>query len=127
MGTIGRTDNRTGSYSKADRILKRREFEALQTAGEKLYTKFFLISVRPSPSGRSRLGITVTKKVSPKAVERNRVKRRVREFFRKNRAALRSPLDIVVIARRDAMLCSLTEITRTFLGALGKHGFLNGR
>ena len=114
----------TGSYTKVDRLLKRREFEALQEKGEKLYTKFFLLSVAPSVTTRSRVGITITKRVAQRAVDRNRVKRRVREFFRHHRSRLRCTLDIVVIARRDAHHCSLEDITRTFLGALRKHGYL---
>jgi ribonuclease P protein component len=47
------------------------------------------------------LGITVSGKVG-NAVIRNRIKRQVREFFRRRRAALRPGTDILVIARKGA-------------------------
>lgn len=58
---------------------------------------------------RSRLGITVGRKCGP-SVERNRFKRRVREWFRAHRDELGSPVDIVVIARREAMALSYAQL-----------------
>jgi ribonuclease P protein component len=52
-------------------------------------------------STRCRLGITASRKVG-NAVVRNRVKRSVREWFRRDRARLGAEFDIVVIARRGA-------------------------
>lgn len=49
---------------------------------------------------RSRLGITVSRKVG-NAVMRNYIKRSVREWFRMSRN-LQEPGDLVVIVRRDA-------------------------
>ena len=58
----------------------------------------------PEPTQRLRLGITASKKVG-NAVVRNRVKRAVREWFRRCRDRIEmgnDGLDIVVIARRAA-------------------------
>jgi ribonuclease P protein component len=55
---------------------------------------------RGDPS-KCRLGITVSRKVGG-AVTRNRVKRRVREWFRARRGSLGSGVDWVVIARAPA-------------------------
>ncbi len=51
--------------------------------------------------GASRLGLTVSRRVGG-AVVRNRVKRRIREWFRAQHEQLTAPLDLVVIARRSA-------------------------
>ena len=50
---------------------------------------------------RPRLGLTVSRKVGG-AVVRNRVKRRVREWFRGSRGCLRGGIDLVVIGRSGA-------------------------
>lgn len=50
---------------------------------------------------RTRLGITVSKKVG-NAVVRNRIKRVTREFFRHTKHQISSPRDINVIANRQA-------------------------
>jgi ribonuclease P protein component len=58
---------------------------------------------------RPRLGVTVSRRVG-KAVVRNRVKRAVREWFRRSREWLGGRLDVVVIARPGAGALSPTEI-----------------
>jgi ribonuclease P protein component len=56
------------------------------------------------------LGVTVSKKVG-NAVERNLVKRRLREWFRLHRESLPRE-DFVVIARRGAPTLSFASIDR---------------
>lgn len=57
------------------------------------------------------LGVTVSKKVGT-AVERNRVKRRIREWFRRNRGVLPQNAAVVVIARRGAADLEAAETER---------------
>ena len=89
------------SFTKADRILKRSEFIALSKLGRKVQDTDFIAYFLPGQHDQSRLGITVTKKVG-QAVERNRIKRLVREFFRLNRHCLSGRWDINVIAKRQS-------------------------
>jgi ribonuclease P protein component len=63
------------------------------------------------------LGVTVSKKVGT-AVERNRVKRRIREWFRQNRGALPRNAAVVVIARRGAAEIGMAETERELGGLL---------
>jgi ribonuclease P protein component len=64
----------------------------------------------------ARLGITVTRRVG-KAVTRNRVKRQIRECFRRRRRLLGAGLDVVVIARGGAAQLLTAEV-ETELGGL---------
>lgn len=75
-----------------------------------MFTMFALAS----PAGRLRLGITVTRKVGS-AVERNRIKRILREVFRHNRHRMTVPLDLVVNAHRSILGRSSRAIEREFL------------
>jgi ribonuclease P protein component len=59
------------------------------------------IATESEPARVNRLGITVSKKVG-NSVIRNRVKRRVRAWFRQTRDALPAGVELVVIARRPA-------------------------
>ena len=86
-------------HTKAHRILKRNEFVELAKSGRKIQNEHFIVFFAPAQHSRSRLGITVTKKVG-KAVQRNRIKRIVREFFRLNRHYLSANWDINIIAKR---------------------------
>ena len=99
------------SFTKADRILKRSEFLNLSRNGKKISNTHFIVLFSPGLSEKSRLGITVTRKVG-KAAMRNRIKRYSREYFRLNRHKLKGYWDINIIAKREA-----TELTsrQTFL------------
>ena len=88
-------------FSKADRLLKRSQFIELSKFGKKAQNKQFLIIYVPSRVNRTRLGITVSKKVG-KAIERNRVKRHIREFFRLHRHTISGFWDMNIIARQEA-------------------------
>ena len=87
------------SLTKTDRILKRHEFIELSKSGRRIQNEDFIAVFSPTRLSRSRLGVTVTKKVG-QAVARNRIKRLVREFFRLNRHCLSGQWDINIIAKR---------------------------
>lgn len=57
-----------------------------------------------------RLGLVVSRRVSTKAVVRNRIKRQVRESFRLHRVAL-GTFDIVVAAQAAAARASNAELS----------------
>ena len=89
------------TFKKADRILKRSEFMTLARHGRKLQNDVFIAVVLPGTTDRSRLGITVTRKVG-NAVRRNRIKRLVREFFRRRQYQQTGNWDINIIAKKRA-------------------------
>ena len=64
--------------------------------------------------GVCRLGITVTRKIG-NAVRRNRIKRVLREVFRKNRDRLCSPIDVVVNARHPIVGAGSEALEQEFL------------
>jgi ribonuclease P protein component len=91
------------SLRRADRLRSTRDFQRVGAAGVRAVSASFVVLVAPrrGPGEGSRLGITVTRRVG-NAVVRNRLKRRVRETFRRHRESLGHPADVVVIARRGA-------------------------
>ena len=86
-------------FEKHHRILKRPEFLNLAECGKKISDRHFIIVFQPNDMGRTRLGITVTKKVGS-AVTRNRIKRQLREFFRLNRQHMKGHWDINIIVKQ---------------------------
>lgn len=60
--------------------------------------RFAVLHVMPSPTGDSRLGIGLTRRLVASSVDRNHVKRVVREAFRTHPAKSRG-LDCVVMLR----------------------------
>ena len=71
---------------------------------------------RPSARDSARLGLAVAKKHLKRAVDRNRIKRLVRESFRQQRDLLKG-LDIVVLVKPGIE----TADNRTLLDALDRH------
>jgi ribonuclease P protein component len=73
-----------------------------------------IVSARPAGEvgPPQRIGITVSRRVG-NAVVRNRVKRRVREWFRGCRQKLRGGIDVVVIGRARAAELSGREVSGT--------------
>jgi len=62
----------------------------------------FSMRYRLNTHGSARLGLAISKRVSRRAVERNRIKRLVRESFRRMRMQL-PPMDVMVMARQEAV------------------------
>jgi ribonuclease P protein component len=100
---------------KAARLRRRREFLAVQERGARLYAGEVLVLFQGASADRARIGITVSSKVA-NAVERNRVKRWVREAFREIQAEL-PPVDLVVIARQGAVAMGLAGARRALAAA----------
>ena len=68
----------------------------------------FVFYLRPNGGRPARLGITVSRKVG-KAHDRNRVKRLLREVFRRSRALMPVGVDIVAVARSEQTCPTLDE------------------
>ena len=88
-------------FTKADRILKHSDFLRISRCGIKLQNRYFVVLFCQGRFKRTRLGVTVSKKVG-NAVERNRIKRIFREYFRLNRHKITGFWDINIIARKKA-------------------------
>ena len=84
-------------------------FFALRTAGE-VAAEAGAALAGPPMCG-SRIGLTVGK-VMGKAVDRNRIKRRMREAVRKNLASLTIPVDVILHPRRSVIDLEFAQLDR---------------
>src|SRR5262245_15560929 len=99
-------------------LRKRADFLAA-AAGAKMPSKSFVLQARKrDDDGPVRIGFTGSKKVGT-AVERNRVRRRLREIVRQSDAlGLRRGHDYVLIGRRTALAASFAALVEEFDGTL---------
>ena len=89
-------------YSKNYRLLCAKEFEAVFSKGKKIFDRSLMLVVSRNQLKNARLGLIVIKKTGGKlAVDRNRIKRVIRESFRHQQHQL-DGLDIVVVTRSGA-------------------------
>lgn len=73
--------------------------------GRKSRDLYFSVFIAGSNSPGGRLGLAVSRRVAPRAVMRNRIKRHVRESFRHHHVLL-AGLDVVVVAQSAAAAAS---------------------
>ena len=106
-----------GTYPRASRLCSRRLFLAIYERGHRASGSYFVLFAIRGATARSRLGITVTKKYG-NAVARNRVKRQVREIFRRHRGDESVPIDLVVNVRAIAADQSFGRLESDLVGRL---------
>lgn len=85
-------------FTKAQRLLKPAEFKHVFNQRQSVHNAYFGIYAANNTLNRARVGLVISKKVSKKAVIRNRLKRQIREFFRQQHADL-GAVDFVIVAK----------------------------
>jgi ribonuclease P protein component len=102
------------------RLTKRADFLAA-AGGAKVHGTGFVLQLRDRADDHpARAGFTVSKKVG-NAVERNRVRRRLREIVRLNGPGIvRAGCDYVVIGRKNALTLSYDRLSADLTKALGR-------
>jgi ribonuclease P protein component len=102
------------------RLRQRANFLAAATGAKAPVTGFVLQALNRREDGPVRVGFTVSRKVG-NAVERNRVRRRLREVVRlAPSAAMRPGYDYVLIGRRAALELPFGRLVEDFDRALGR-------
>jgi ribonuclease P protein component len=104
-----------------ERLKKRRDFLRVQK-GRRVHTGLFSVQVLESaPDQPCRTGFTVSKRVSPSAVKRNRIRRRLKEAMRLEEHRV-SPAgaDFVLVGKPDALTAPFSRIRSELARALRK-------
>jgi len=98
---------------KSNRLLRRNEFDRVINKGKKFVSPSLIVFVRyrdANEGTESRLGIIVTKKNFKRAVDRNRIRRRLKEAFRYLLPEWARAMELVVIARHTIVDRSSDQI-----------------
>jgi ribonuclease P protein component len=85
-------------YSRRHRFTVQGSFGAVLRGSRKLRGRYATVHAASGRGGMSRLGVALTRKLVPRSVDRNRVKRLVREVFRRH-VLKGAGLDCVVTLR----------------------------
>jgi ribonuclease P protein component len=89
-------------------VRRKSEFEAVYARGRRFGDGFFTVIARANDVG-PRLGLAVSTKAAGNSVQRNRVRRLVRESFRLRQHEL-PPMDFVVSARAGVRSAAGVEL-----------------
>jgi len=82
---------------KENRLTKKKDFDQVFEKGKSSFNKLLGIKAVNNESSFSRFGIIVSTKISKKAVERNKIKRRIRNILQKELENIRIGKDVVII------------------------------
>ncbi len=106
--------------SKDDKVRKSSDYQRIMQKGSKYRASQFNVRTLRNQSGRTRLGIAVSKKAGNACV-RNLIKRRLREYFRLNRDKLPPDMDIVFIAQKAASTLNTKQLQEELDRFFGKY------
>ncbi len=110
----GRLKSSREGFPRNFRIRKTSEYRRIYAAGRKIHRGPFVVFYLGNDTPHHRLGVTATKRIG-NAVLRNRVKRRIREVFRREKSVLGSRgVDLVVNARRRVETIPWKELKEEF-------------
>ncbi len=103
MQDSGRTqrpgDGQGHGFPRSHRLLGPADYRRVFSGAERVGGRFFTVLYRPNEGRGARLGMAISRKSLNRAVDRNRVKRLLRERFRHLRRGM-PDIDIVFISRQ---------------------------
>lgn len=102
------------TFPKNLRLLRRAEFRRVYDEGQRRSAPLCTVFFKPNGLALTRLGITTPRAVG-NAVERNRVRRRLREIFRRNRSGLARGWDVVLNPRSKVLGVPFVTLEREVL------------
>jgi ribonuclease P protein component len=109
-------------------LTKERRFpiQSLPSKGfQRYYSKasFFLLKKYPEKTGRARFAVFITKKVLPKAVDRNAIRRLVYSFIREHFLSLPSGKYLIIIQKTDRPEIMIHDLRELILNIpYNRHG-----
>ncbi len=106
-------DNGSFSLPRQQRLVKPR-FRAAFDGGRSHASRCMVMWLRPTDGELGQVGFVATKRIFPRAVDRNRVRRLLREAYRLNQHHLPPKVDIILLARKPIIVASGSEVAAAF-------------
>ena len=104
-------------FPRSYRLTARRQFVEVYNRGRKVRRRGFMVFGLPNEVGTCRVGLTVTKRAG-NAVARNRIKRKLRDVFRRHYDQLPVAMDLVVNGQSPILRMSARDLEHEFLAAV---------
>jgi len=100
-------------------LKKNHEFKRLYNKGKSAASQCAVVYCRRNGRSENRLGVTVSTKLGG-AVQRNRIRRRLKEIYRLNEDNLLPGYDIVIVARMRSRFAGYRELESSVVSLFSK-------
>jgi ribonuclease P protein component len=97
---------------RENRIRSKKEFAEIKNKGKALYSPLFGWLFYKENDDLKKFGFIISKKISKKAVDRNRVKRVLSEIIRKNLDKFENGTRLVFLAKQEILGKKMVEIEK---------------
>jgi ribonuclease P protein component len=95
---------------KINRICSRKEFGEIKKEGKLLGFSSFGALILKKEDKEKKFGFIISKKISKRAVDRNKIKRRMAEVIKKNFGKFEDGIRVVFLAKKEILNKKITEI-----------------
>jgi len=106
-------------FTKNAKLIKTDEFSSVFNFRKRISARFLAVHYQPNDIGHARLGLVVGKKVARRAVDRNYMRRVLREFFRIKQHEI-SHVDLVVRVQKKFEKEDFLQIKQEFESLIEK-------
>jgi ribonuclease P protein component len=106
-------------FLRAARLRKHADFEKVYRSGRRILSAHMTVFFLRRDSGPAHLGFTVRRALGT-AVERNRIRRRLREAARLNLGAVGNAVDVVIHPKKSALTAEFAELCQEVARAFEK-------
>jgi len=94
---------------KLYRLRSNEDFKRIYKSGKSYWNRNLVIYVKSNGLEHIRVGFTVTKKIG-NSVVRNKIRRRMKEIFRKNFDNIKEGYDIILVPKKNVVDISYQEL-----------------
>ncbi|MCD8198658.1 MAG: ribonuclease P protein component [Phascolarctobacterium sp.] len=108
-------------FKKSSRLKSKQKFQEVYNKGRAVIDGMSVLYILPDPTGNVKIGLAVGKKLGCAAI-RNRIKRLMREVFRKYKSELKEGHFIIWVARQKLVTADLKKFEIVFVRLIKKAG-----
>lgn len=98
---------------KSNRISKKSDFEKLRLDGKMFgFSRFFGVVILDKKDEELRFGVVVSKKISKRAVDRNKIRRRIMMVLGKNLNKFKKGQRILFLVKKEALVATVDDFEK---------------
>lgn len=109
-------------FNQNNRLRKTKEIEKTFKNGKSFYNNLLGFKVLKNDLNESRFCVIISAKISKKAVERNKIKRRVRAVINNDLGQVKKGFDVIIIVTKNIINLGFSDLKQEIEDSLKKIG-----